>query len=91
VLPFEQKVVKLELNGRDSVMTNATKLAKIGGGGTNCSAPLKQLADEKARVDMVIMVSDNESWVDGVRRGATETMLQWERIKQRNPTPGWSA
>lgn len=85
VLPFEQRVVKLELNGRDSVMTNATKLAKIGGGGTNCSAPLKQLAEEKARVDVVIMVSDNESWVDGVRRGATETMLQWERIKQRNP------
>ena len=85
VLPFEQRVVKLDLNGRDSVMTNAQKLAKIGGGGTNCSAPLKQLADEKAQVDVVIMVSDNESWVDGVRRGATETMLQWERIKQRNP------
>ena len=85
VLPFEQQVVKLELNGRDSVMTNAQKLAKIGGGGTNCSAPLKLLADEKAQVDVVIMVSDNESWVDGVRRGASETMLQWERIKQRNP------
>ena len=85
VLPFEQKVVKLDLNGRDSVMSNASKLAKIGGGGTNCSAPLKQLADEKARVDMVILVSDNESWVDGVHRGATETMLHWERIKQRNP------
>jgi 60 kDa SS-A/Ro ribonucleoprotein len=85
VLPFEQKVVKLDLSGRDSVMSNASKLAKIGGGGTNCSAPLKQLADEKARVDMVILVSDNESWVDGVHRGATETMLHWERIKQRNP------
>ena len=85
VLPFEQRVVKLELNGRDSVMTNAQKLAKIGGGGTNCSAPLKQLADENARVDLVIMVSDNESWVDGVHRGATETMLNWERIKQSNP------
>ena len=86
VLPFEQAVVKgLKLNARDSVMTNAQKLAKIGGGGTNCSAPLKLLADEKAQVDVVIMVSDNESWVDGTRRGATETMLQWDRIKQRNP------
>ena len=86
VLPFEQKVVTgLKLNARDSVMTNATKLASIGGGGTNCSAPLKLLADEKAHVDLVIMVSDNESWVDGVRRGATQTMLEWERIKHRNP------
>lgn len=41
---------------------------------------------------MVIMVSDNESWVDGVRRGATEAMLQWERIRLgATTTPGWSA
>ncbi|MCU0927471.1 MAG: RNA-binding protein, partial [Hydrogenophaga sp.] len=40
VLPFEQDVVKLSLNARDSVMTNAQALAAIGGGGTNCSAPL---------------------------------------------------
>ncbi|MBF5005082.1 vWA domain-containing protein [Diaphorobacter caeni] len=85
VLPFENKVVKLELNGRDSVMTNAQKLAKIGGGGTDCSAPLEMLAKEKAEVDLVIMVSDNQSWMDGVNRGATQTMLAWERIKQRNP------
>ncbi len=38
VIPFEQRVVELRLNSRDSVMTNAGKLAKIGGGGTNCSA-----------------------------------------------------
>ncbi|QNP47413.1 vWA domain-containing protein [Diaphorobacter aerolatus] len=85
VLPFEQEVVKLKLNGRDSVMTNAQKLAQIGGGGTNCSAPLKLLADEKAKVDLVIMVSDNESWMDNRHRGATATMMEWERIKQRNP------
>jgi len=85
VLPFECKVVPLTLNGRDSVMTNASRLAAVGGGGTNCSAPLKLLADEKAAVDLVILVSDNESWVDGKRAGATETMQQWARIKQRNP------
>lgn len=86
VLPFECKVVPLSLNGRDSVMTNAARLAGVGGGGTNCSAPLKKLADEKAAVDLVILVSDNESWVDGKRSGATATMQQWARIKQRNPT-----
>ncbi|MEG0114297.1 MAG: RNA-binding protein, partial [Comamonas sp.] len=85
VLPFECKVVSLSLNGRDSVMTNASRLADVGGGGTNCSAPLKLLADEKAAVDLVILVSDNESWVDGKRVGATATMQQWARIKQRNP------
>lgn len=36
-------------------------------------------------VDLVILVSDNESWVDANRRGATQTMREWEVLKQRNP------
>lgn len=85
VLPFEQDVVKLSLNPRDSVMTNAQALAKIGGGGTNCSAPLAWLNREHDAVDLVILVSDNESWVDANRRGATQTLREWELLKQRNP------
>ncbi|HEY8973922.1 MAG TPA: RNA-binding protein [Burkholderiaceae bacterium] len=86
VLPFEQGVVSLSLNGRDSVMTNAQALASIGGGGTNCSAPLALLNRERAEVDVVILVSDNESWVDANRRGATQTLREWEALKQRNPS-----
>ncbi|RQP22498.1 vWA domain-containing protein [Piscinibacter terrae] len=85
VLPFEQAVVKHSLNARDSVMTNAKALASIGGGGTNCSAPLALLNKERAEVDVVILVSDNESWVDAQRHGATQTMREWEVLKQRNP------
>jgi 60 kDa SS-A/Ro ribonucleoprotein len=85
VLPFEQAVVKLSLNARDSVMTNAKALASIGGGGTNCSAPLALLNKERAEVDVVILVSDNESWVDAQRHGATQTLREWEALKQRNP------
>ncbi|MGM9482334.1 vWA domain-containing protein [Roseateles sp. NT4] len=85
VLPFEQDVVKLQLNPRDSVLTQAQALAAIGGGGTNCSAPLSLLNREKAEVDVVILVSDNESWVDANRRGATQTMQEWEQLKRRNP------
>ena len=85
VLPFDQGVVKLSLNSRDSVMTNAQALASIGGGGTNCSAPLALLNKQSAAVDLVIIVSDNESWVDATRRGATQTLREWEVLKQRNP------
>jgi len=85
VLPFEQSVVTLRLNPRDSVLTQAQALAAIGGGGTNCSAPLALLNREQAEVDVVILVSDNESWVDANRRGATQTMREWEVLKQRNP------
>jgi 60 kDa SS-A/Ro ribonucleoprotein len=85
VLPFEQRVVHLELNSRDTVMTNAARLAAVGGGGTNCSAPLKLLADWGEDVDLVIIVSDNQSWVDARADGATEMMRQWARVKTSNP------
>lgn len=85
VIPFEQQVVSLRINGRDSVMSNAEKLASIGGGGTNCSAPMALINSRGVKVDLVIYVSDNESWVDARRHGATETMRQWTQIKARNP------
>lgn len=85
ILPFEQQVVDLRLNARDSVMTNAMKLAGVGGGGTCCSAPLARLNSEKASVDLVVFVSDNESWVDHRRTGASQLMREWAALKQRNP------
>lgn len=87
VIPFEQDVVELDLNPRDTVLTNAARLASIGGGGTNCSAPLQRLVAEKAKVDLVVFVSDNESWVDAdpnVHRG-TAMMQAWQKLKALNP------
>ncbi len=86
VIPFEQTVVDITLNPRDSIMTNAEKLAAIGGGGTNCSAPLVKLNEQKAQGDLIIYVSDNESWMDtnpGLN-GGTETMKQWNAFQSRN-------
>ena len=85
VLPFEVKVVDVTLNPRDTVMTNATKLAKIGGGGTNCSAPLAKLNSEKEAPDLVVFVSDNESWADPKAGRGTAVMAEWEKLKARNP------
>jgi len=87
IIPFEQAVVELDLNPRDTVLTNAAKLASIGGGGTNCSAPLEKLVAEKAKVDLVVFVSDNESWVDADphRHRGTAMMQNWQRLKVRNP------
>jgi 60 kDa SS-A/Ro ribonucleoprotein len=90
VIPFESNVVEVRLNARDSVMTNAEKLAHLPCGGTNCSAPLTYLNKRQAKGDLVIYVSDNESWVDAPHYGrfgggATQTMQEWARFRERNP------
>lgn len=84
VLPFECDVVNVELNPRDTVLTNAEKLAAVGGGGTNCSAPLAKLNAERAAVDMVVFISDNQSWMDARRSDATGMMAEWTKLKGRN-------
>ncbi|MBN8248263.1 MAG: TROVE domain-containing protein [Verrucomicrobia bacterium] len=86
VLPFSDDVVPVQLNPRDSVLTNAKVLAGLPSGGTNCSAPLRRLNAQKASADLVVMVSDNMSWVDGDGGGrSTATMEAWERFRRRNP------
>lgn len=86
VIPFSDHIVKAELNPRDSVMTNAQKLASLPSGGTNCSAPLVSLNAKHAKGDLVIYVSDNESWIDSKRtwNSGTETMKQWNAFAARN-------
>ncbi len=90
IIAFESKAVPVTLNPRDSVMTNAQRLASLPCGGTNCSAPLAYLNKRKATGDLVVYVSDNESWIDSPCYGtfggsATKTMAEWLRFKQRNP------
>ncbi|WP_263337039.1 RNA-binding protein [Neisseria sp. Marseille-Q5346] len=87
VIPFEQITVNVKLNPRDSIMTNAEKLANVGGGGTACSAPLAMLNREKADVDLVVIVSDNESWADDSQGWGTTTSLmkEWDILKRRCP------
>lgn len=85
VLPFECDVVNITLNSRDSVMTNAARLASIGGGGTNCSAPLALLNRSKAKGDLVIFISDYESWVDAGAGRGTAMMREFNAFRERNP------
>ena len=87
VIPFEHTVVRLSLNGRDSISTNAERLASVGGGGTNCSAPLVKLNKSAATGDLVVYVSDFESWIDANRSWTkpTATLAAWAEFKRRSP------
>ncbi len=86
VMPFDVDVVPLAINPRDSVFTNAQKLAAVGGGGTNCSAGLQWLNAHQAHVDLVIFISDNQSWIDtNPLLPGTETLRQWNAVAARCP------
>ncbi len=85
VIPFESRVVSVKICPRDSVLTSAERLAALVRGGTSCSAPLTWLNRRRARGDLVIYISDNQSWVDHLGNRGTETLRQWSAFKTRNP------
>jgi 60 kDa SS-A/Ro ribonucleoprotein len=85
VLPFAEGVKKARLNPRDTVTTNAAALAALGGGGTDCSAPLAELNRRGAKGDLVVYVSDNQSWIDVRANRGTATMQEWAAFQRRNP------
>lgn len=91
ILPFSDKVVvshgnRLALDPRDTIMTNAQILAGLPSGGTDCSKPLALLNKQRLRADLVIYVSDNESWADRVTGRGTGMMEQWRVFKASNPS-----
>lgn len=87
VIPFSDDVISVRLNPRESVMTNAEKLASLPSGGTCCSAPLRMLNRNNASGSMVIMISDNQSWIETViekKKRITATLSEWQQFKYRN-------
>lgn len=86
VLPFERTVCDVRVEARDTILTNAKRLAELAGGGTNCSAPLERLIEQREAPDLVIFVSDNQSWADGSYNYQGSAMMRnWEQLKRHNP------
>lgn len=88
VVPFDVSAYEANINPRDSIMTNAEKLARYGGGGTDCAQPLCHAIYRKEYPDIAIFLSDNASWVDGggMRPGsATNMMAAWMQIRAKKP------
>ena len=86
VIPFSDRVNEVRLNPRDSVMTNAAVLAGLPSGGTDCSLPVAELNRRKAKAGLVILVSDNESWIDREPHArGTALLREWQIFRARNP------
>lgn len=86
ILPFAMRVHDIDLGTDDTILTNACRLAKLGGGGTDCAAPLAWLNARREPVDVVVFVSDNASWGNAwVVEWGTGMMQEWIKLKARNP------
>ena len=85
VVSFNTTAFRKNLNPLDSIMTNAQKLSEHGGG-TDCSCGLRYLNTNGYKADNVIMISDNESWVQQNRGyGSTPMNAEWVALRKRNP------
>jgi len=90
---FSDHVHNTRLNNNDSIMTTADRIENEPSGGTNCSAPMEELNNRKAKADLIIYVSDNMSWADsdqsysGGQIGgmAPRTMTEFAKVKARSP------
>jgi len=82
VIPFDTAAYEARLDPSDSVLSLAERLAKYGGGGTNCSLPLAaaNARYHDRRFAGCVLVSDQESWVGAGRGGSTAVVTQWQEF-----------
>jgi len=80
VIPFDTSAYEAKVDPGDTVLSLAERLARYGGGGTNCSLPLAAANSRYASREFAgcVLVSDNESWVGVGRNGATAVMTEWQ-------------
>ncbi|MCC9607950.1 TROVE domain-containing protein [Blastopirellula sp. JC732] len=93
VIPFDTKAYDARLDPDDSILSLSERLAKYGGGGTDCSLPLRAANEKygKRKFAGCVLVSDNESWVGRGRHGSTGVMTAWNEFVANQQKLGVSA
>lgn len=80
IVPFDDKCHDFQLVPGEGVFEASRRLAKVGGGGTDCSMPLDMLVSRASRgsgVDTVVFLSDNQSWMDTRLLCQMQSPVQW--------------
>ena len=80
LIPFDTQAYSAQFDPADSILSLSKRLAKFGGGGTDCSIPLyfANTMYRDRRFAGAILVSDNESWVGTGRYGSTGVITEWQ-------------
>jgi 60 kDa SS-A/Ro ribonucleoprotein len=83
IVPFDTQAHAFAVQPGETILGMAGRLARYGGGGTNCALPLAEANTNHRKRPFVgcVLLSDNESWVGSGRSGATGVVTQWERFR----------
>ena len=93
VVPFDTRAYDVLIDPSDSILSLSERLAKYGGGGTNCSLPLHQANTKFSKRPFAgcVLVSDMESWVGTGRYGSTGVMTEWQKFVKNQQRLGVTA
>ncbi len=88
IIPFDTQAYDAKVDPSDSILSLSERLARYGGGGTDCSIPLREAnaRHSKRKFAGCVLVSDNESWVYSNRafasgaNGSTGVMTEWQEF-----------
>lgn len=80
IVPFDNAAHTVDDVGSMEILNLAQRLARFGGGGTDCSIPLREAHTtfRDQRFAGAVLVSDNESWIGTGRHNSTPVMTEWQ-------------
>ncbi len=82
---FAQNVIPLRIETETSTSEIATMLTAFDGKETSCHAALRYVNEHALSPDMVILLSDNESWRTLNAPTNIAFMREWEQFRHRKP------
>jgi len=99
VIPFDTRAYEARLDPQDTILSLSQRLAQYGGGGTDCSLPLREANTRygRRRFAGCVLVSDAESWVYANRalawgrQGATGVLTEWQEFVKNQQSLGVAA
>lgn len=79
IVPFDDRAHQAKVDPSDAILSLSARLARYGGGGTNCALPLREAnqAHRDRKFAGCVLVSDQESWIGTGRYGSTAVMTEW--------------
>ncbi len=86
VIPFDTQAYEVRVDPGDTILSLADRLGRFGGGGTDCSIPLREANTtfRHRKFSGCVLVSDNQSWITrhnafaSGQNGSTGVVSEWQ-------------